>query len=100
VRVSHSYLSQLEHGYIEHPSGDRLRVLADLYKVPRRWVLEKAGLLYQAENSAPSTLNIPEEALRLALRIYRHGPAALKAVEKVIEAIEEGQKLAGRKGSQ
>lgn len=43
-RISHPYLSQIEHGQVHQPSRDRLSSLASVFGIPPEWLYEKAGL--------------------------------------------------------
>jgi len=50
--VSNAYLSQLEHGKITKPSPHILHSLAVVYRVPYETLMEKAGYIVHADETA------------------------------------------------
>jgi len=90
MRVSSPYLSQLECGKVEYPSGDRLRVLADIYGVPQRWILEKAGFRYVEDDATLMTRLAPDqEDYRIALQVAQLMPKAKKALLRIVAELKK-----------
>jgi transcriptional regulator with XRE-family HTH domain len=58
ARVSNAYLSQIERGLRNPPHPDILKRLAAVYETPHADLLAKAGYLNEAEQGAPTRLEI------------------------------------------
>ena len=85
-RISHPYLSQIEHEQVHQPSRDRLSSLASVFNIPPEWLYEKAGLPTDSPRgvSARQTSPLVEQ---LATRAALIEPADQQMMLDMVEAI-------------
>jgi len=82
--ISNTYLSQLERGDAQKPSPDKLKDLADFYKVPYTDLLRAAGYLQKMEK-ADSQGAARMSAVQAALMSADLTPEEEDAVVKYIQ---------------
>lgn len=85
-RISHPYLSQIEHGQVHQPSRDRLQSLASVFNIPPEWLYEKAGLPTDSPKGMPVRQHSPLVD-QLATRAALIEPADQQMMLDMVEAI-------------
>lgn len=99
-RIAPDWLSRAERDRYRHPSPEKLRTLAQLYRVPAAWILEKAGLrpLQDEDGQIVSnsiTRQWPADIRLLALRASEISPAGLDVLLDMAKRIKQYEEQVG-----
>ncbi len=85
-RVSHPYLSQIEHGQVFQPARERLQSIAGVLGIPANWLLEKAGFTANGVREPVSVQRSPTVEM-IALRAAQLDPPHQKMILEMVEAV-------------
>ncbi len=96
-RVSHPYLSQIEHGQVFQPARERLASIAAVLAIPEVWVLEKAGYTSTGSEEAPRVERNPMIDM-IAARAAELNPSNQKIILDVMETFIRNQSGGTRRG--
>jgi len=96
-RITPDWLSRAERDRYQQPSSEKLRILAQLYRVPATWILDKAGLQslpadIPAGDGVDQYQQWPADIQLLALRATELSPVAVKQLLEMANFIKELEK--------